>query len=78
MKYPDGAEARMGDRVELWEGNIGIVVCSIDTNEYSAAYPRDAWERLGPGVLVLSEAAGLIHYKEPETKMRLLSRPPGN
>jgi hypothetical protein len=78
MKYPDGAEARMGDRVELWEGNIGVVVCSIDTNEYSAAYTQDDCEQfLGAGVLILSEAAGLIHYKEPETTMRLLSRQHG-
>jgi hypothetical protein len=74
MKYPDGTEARIGDQVELWDGNAGTVVCSIDTNEYSAAYPKDAWEQLGAGVLILSEKAGLIHYKEPEPTMRLLSR----
>ena len=74
MKYPEGAEARVGDRVELWDGNVGVVVCSMDTNEYSASYPQDAWEQLGAGVLILSEKAGLIHYKEPERTMRLLSR----
>ena len=74
MKYPDGAEARIGDHVELWDDNLGIVVCSIDTNEYSTAYPRDAWAQLGAGVLILSERAGLIHYMEPEATMRLLSR----
>jgi len=78
MKYPEGAEARIGDRVELWDGNVGVVVCSIDTNEYSASYPQDAWEQLGTGVLILSEKAGLIHYKEPESTMRLLSRQTGN
>jgi hypothetical protein len=78
MKYPDGAEARTGDHVELWNGNVGVVVCSIDTNEYSAAYPKDAWEQLGAGVLILSEKAGLIHYREPETTMRLLRRQAGD
>lgn len=78
MNYPEGAEVRMGDRVELWEGNVGVVVCSIDTHEYSARYPQDAWEQLGAGVLVLSEKAGLIHYKEPERTMRLLSRQAGD
>jgi hypothetical protein len=46
MKYPDGQEARLGDRVELWEQNEGAVVCSLDTNEYSADYPREHWQVL--------------------------------
>ena len=78
MKYPEGAEARLGDRVELWDGNVGVVVYSIDTDEYSSSYPRDVWQQLGAGVLILSEQAGLIHYTEPESKMRLLSRHTGN
>lgn len=78
MRYPDGVEARIGDRVELWEGNVGVVVCSIDTNEYSASYPQEVWEQLGEGVLILSDKAGLIHYVEPESTMRLLSRPASN
>jgi hypothetical protein len=78
VKYPDGAEARVGDRVELWDGNVGVVVCSADTNEYSASYPKQVWAQLGEGVLILSEKAGLIHYKEAESTMRLLSRPAGN
>jgi len=41
MKYPDGQEARLGDRVELWDQNEGTVVCSLDTNEYSPDYPRE-------------------------------------
>jgi hypothetical protein len=49
-------------------------VCSIDANEYSASYPREAWAQLGAGVLILSEKAGLIHYEVPERTMRLLSR----
>ena len=48
---------------------------SIDTNEFSEAYPKAQWEEfLGSGVMILSENAGLIHYKEPEATMRLLSR----
>jgi hypothetical protein len=74
MKYPDGSEVRLGDLVELWEGNNGTVVCSIDTGEYSGEFPKEQWEYLGSGVLVLSDNAGLIHYKEPERTMRLLHR----
>jgi hypothetical protein len=74
MRYPDGGEVRLGDRITLWDGNEGTVVCSIDTGEYSLSYPKEHWDYLGSGVLVLSEKAGLIHYREPERTMRLLKR----
>ena len=74
MKYPDGQEVRLGDRVELWDGNWGTVVCSIDTDEYAAAYPKVQWDYLGRGIVVLSEKAGLVHYSEPEQNMRLIKR----
>jgi hypothetical protein len=31
MRYPDGQEIRLGDRMKLWDGSEAIVVCSIDT-----------------------------------------------
>jgi len=35
MKYPYGTLARLGDKILVWEGNEGVVVCSMDTDEYS-------------------------------------------
>ena len=74
MKYPDGKEAKLGDRVELWPDNRGTVVCAIDAGEYAVDYPKEQWAYLGRGIVVLSEKAGLIHYAEPEQGMRLLKR----
>jgi hypothetical protein len=74
MKYPDGQDVKLGDRVELWSGNQGTVVCSIDAGEYAAAYPKENWGYLGRGIVVLSQTAGLIHYTEPEPGMRLVKR----
>jgi hypothetical protein len=74
VRYPDGEEAHLGDRVALWDGNEGTVVCSIDTQEYSDAYPKEQWAYLGRGVLIFSEMVGLIHYIEPGAGMQLLSR----
>lgn len=34
MKYADGQEVIKGDRVQLGDDKHGIVVCSIDRNEY--------------------------------------------
>jgi hypothetical protein len=74
MLYPDGEEARIGDRIELGNGFKATVVCSIDTNEYSSEYPRSSWDYLGVGILVLSDKAGLIYYDVPEPTMKLLHR----
>lgn len=74
MRYADGQIVRIGDQVELWAGNDGVVVCSLDTDEYTESYPRRDWEYLGKGVLVLSEQGGLMHYPEPNEEMRLRKR----
>lgn len=74
MKYPTGEIVHVGDVVELWPGNQGEIVCSIDNGEYSPEFPEAEWSYLKQGVLVRSDQAGLIHYLEPETTMRLLKR----
>lgn len=74
MMYPDGQTARLGDRVCLGADIYGILVCSIDTSEYSEEYSRDDWVHLNGGVLILFEALGLIHYSAPEQNLRLISR----
>jgi hypothetical protein len=40
MKYPDGQEVRLGDKVKLGDDAEGVVVSSIDTGEYSEEYPE--------------------------------------
>lgn len=74
MKYPDGQEVRLGDKVKLWNGCFGVVVCSMDTDEYTDAYSKKDWEYLKTGVLIQSDKAGLIHYIQPEESMQLVER----
>jgi hypothetical protein len=74
MRYPSGELVEIGDSVELWPGCHGEVVCSIDNNQYSDEFTAADWSYLKQGVLVRSGQAGLIHYIEPETTMRLLKR----
>jgi len=74
MLYPDGQTARRGDRVRLWDGVEGTVECSLDTDEFSDEYPRDHWDYLECGVLILSAQTGLIHYREPEPTFQLIER----
>jgi hypothetical protein len=62
MRYRDGTEIHFNDQVIFEDGSRGIVVFSIDLEEYSPAYTENDWAYLGSGVMVLSETSGLIHY----------------
>jgi hypothetical protein len=74
MKYPDGRDVKLGDIVALGKNQKGVVVCSIDTEEYSDAFPKIEWNYLNNGVLISFPSYGLIHYKEPEPDLRLVAR----
>lgn len=74
MKYADGNEVKLGDEVELSDGGKGVVVFSIDTDEYSPEYPKAQWSYLKRGVMVNFEKYGAIHYEEPEPGMKLIAR----
>jgi hypothetical protein len=74
MKYPDGQEVRLGDRVKLGQDDGGIVVASIDMGEYSAEHPEAQWRYLKKGVMIKFPQYGLIHYEEPEPDLQLIGR----
>ncbi len=76
MKYANGKEVHVGDNVRLWNGCRGVVVASIDTEEYSENYTKDEWAYLHAGILIDSDKAGLIHYLKPEKTFELLERKP--
>jgi hypothetical protein len=73
MRYPDGQIAKLGDEVSL-AGRSGKVVFSIDTSEYSDAYPENVWAYLQKGVMIEIEGMGLVHYEEPEIDLILIRR----
>src|SRR4051812_11939694 len=76
MKYADGQAVRLWDRVAVWgpDQARGVVVFSVDTAEYSPAYPAHAWSYLGRGVMVDTDQAGLIHFSESAEGLQLLQR----
>jgi hypothetical protein len=74
MKDCNGQEVRIGDRVELWKGNHGTVVCSIDTGEYTADYPESAWGYLKAGIVMRTDSGDLFHYTEPDEDFELIAR----
>lgn len=76
MKYIDGNEVKVGDRVQLGEDRGGVVVCSIDTDEYTKEHPKEKWGYLGKGVIIQFPKFGIIHYEKAEDDLVLISRSP--
>ena len=66
LKYRDGREVKLGDRVKLGEDSGGVVVASIDTREYSPVCTEAEWSFLQKGVLV--------DYEEPDEDLEFLAR----
>ncbi|MEB2847024.1 hypothetical protein GAO09_16100 [Rhizobiales bacterium RZME27] len=72
MFYPDGRLARLGDRVRLG-GRDGIVVFSIDTDEFSECFPREDWADYGEGIMVDLAGIGLILCIEPDEDLEFVA-----
>lgn len=66
MKYADGREIQLGDRVLLYGIQTGLVVFSIDTDEYSEEFPKDNWAYLKSGVMIRADNGALIHLAYPD------------
>jgi hypothetical protein len=66
MKYADGTDARLGDRVRLANGDTGVVVASMDTDEFSSEYPAENYANLKTGILILTDAGALVRLEEPD------------
>jgi hypothetical protein len=64
MKYADGQEVRLGDRVKLGQDHGGVVTRFIDASD----------NYLKKGVMVEFPTYGLIHYEEPEPDLQLIER----
>lgn len=64
MKYADGTEMKLGDRVVIAGKYRGVVVADIDGSNYSAVHPKEQWAYLGSGVMIDTDFAGLVHYQQ--------------
>jgi hypothetical protein len=74
VDYSDGNEARLGDEVTIDDIYKGVVVASLDTDEYSVLCPREEWAHLGTGIVVDTSFGGLIHYPNGDDEHIVLAR----
>jgi len=70
--YDSGEEIHAGDYV-YHMGRPGRVVFVIDRDEYSAEFPREAWQRYGHGFMI-KDQFGLYKYDEPEEVIQFIRR----
>jgi len=64
MKDSNGVEIRLGDRVRIYDMDIGIVVVSVDTDEYSDEFPQNDWGYLKSGVMVKTDTGAIVHLED--------------
>lgn len=74
MKYSNGQDVKLGDMVGLGDDHEGIVVCLIETDEYSEGHSKEQWGYLGKGMMVEFPSFGLIHYEVAEEDLMLIRR----
>jgi hypothetical protein len=72
MKYLDGNEVQLGDKV-VADDSEGVVVSVIDTKQYSEKYP-EGWTDLKDGAFVETTKWGLIHYPIFDEDVILIER----
>jgi hypothetical protein len=72
MKYLNGQDVAVGDRVKLWDDRYGVVVCSPDSKEFTAEYPKSDWGYLKSGILIQTDSGELFHYTEPDEDFELI------
>ncbi len=58
-------------------GRPGEVVFTIDRDEYSPEYPREAWQHYGRGFMIKDEF-GLFMYEESEDVIELVEASTGS
>jgi hypothetical protein len=76
MQYSDGQHVKLWDRVKLGSDRDGVVVCLIDTGEYTDQCLEKDWGYLKKGALIKFPTLGLVHYEELEPGIQLLARAP--
>lgn len=74
MKYGDGTEVLLHDRVDLGGGMTGSVVAVFDNGRYTPDYPKEHWGHLAQGALVKSSEMGLVHFPVPSVDFTLIRR----
>lgn len=72
MKYTDGKQAKIGDKVLIGGQFNGLVVADLDSDEYSADHSREQWSYLQSGLMIDTDFGGLVHYEQNSLENELI------
>jgi len=73
MRYLSGQEVCVSDKV-ITDKSEGVVVCVIDTKQFTEKYQAEVWAYLEKGCLIETKEMGLVHYPEADEDVILSSR----
>jgi hypothetical protein len=68
----NGKPIKVGHHIKVGDWTVGVVVCSMDTGEYSPTHPEEEWSYLERGIMVDTVKAGLIHYVENDDELEII------
>lgn len=72
MLDANGKVIGVGDRVTIGSGIDGVVVFSIDTDEFSLEFLKDDWNYLGRGIMVKTEQGGLVYLDVSDEDLEII------
>jgi hypothetical protein len=75
MKYITGERISIGDQVFIGSeegGYSGIIVAVIEDGIFTDDYPREKWEYLKKGILILTKEAGLLHHSVADDEVKYI------
>ncbi len=72
MKYIDGNDMQIGDRV-IADESEGAVVTVLDTKQFSDDYP-EGWTNEKAGVFIQTKRWSLIHCLDLDDDVKLIAR----
>jgi hypothetical protein len=63
----NGRLIRLGDRIDIGSAEKGVVVFSLETDEFSPDFPKDDWAHLGTaGIMVQMDGGALFFLDSPD------------
>jgi len=73
MKYADGQHISVGDRVKLSNSQVGTVVCSIESGEFTKEFLQSDWGYLKSGIIIETDSGEVFHYTDADEDLELVS-----
>lgn len=62
MRYSDNSEVRLGDEIEIANGERAIVVFISDSLKVNEQYPKSDWQSVKDAILVETQSGAVVEF----------------